>query len=299
MPVFISYSHQDREFADTLAIQLVRNRVNVWLDKWELRVGDSLLERIQTAIQGSSALLVVLSKASVQSAWCRRELNAGLTRELEERQVVLLPLLLEDCEVPLFLRDKLYADFRTNFDDGLRAVLEGVAAVTNADSGRVEHPGFHMDWSFDWGSLSGRFYLRVTIIEQGPDRTYTMLSEIVAAANDKATGRYLMFEQADLGWAARQVVVEALSELSDHPAMRVLVDDSQAQTRLLTLDDPRTGIAYDVTVTVRRLGNDSGKDTLLDVGSQIAQIQPVMKERTRPLTADEQAQFIKILGQTV
>ena len=38
MPIFISYSHEDSEFVDRLAAQLVRNRVYIWLDRWELRV---------------------------------------------------------------------------------------------------------------------------------------------------------------------------------------------------------------------------------------------------------------------
>ena len=66
---------------------------------------------MQQAIQDSSALLVVLSKASVASEWCRKELNAGLMRELDEKRVVVLPLLVDDCEIPLFLREKMYADF--------------------------------------------------------------------------------------------------------------------------------------------------------------------------------------------
>jgi hypothetical protein len=107
MPIFISYSHEDKTFVDRLAMQLVAYKAKVWLDKWELHVGDSLIKRIQDAIAGASALLVVLSKASVKSEWCKKELSAGLVRELEEKRVVVLPVLKEDCEVPLFLRDKL------------------------------------------------------------------------------------------------------------------------------------------------------------------------------------------------
>jgi hypothetical protein len=134
MPIFISYSHQERDFVDTLSYHLVKAKAHVWVARWELRVGDSLLNRIESAIQSASALLVILSEASTKSEWCRKELTAGLVRELEERRVVVLPVLLEECTVPLFLRDKLYADFRTDFDAGLRAVLESVARVTN-DSG--------------------------------------------------------------------------------------------------------------------------------------------------------------------
>ena len=91
MPVFISYSHKDKEFVDELAGNLVLERHNVWLDRWELNVGDSIVERIQNALTESSAMLVILSKHSVESEWCKKELNAGIVRELDEKKVVVLP----------------------------------------------------------------------------------------------------------------------------------------------------------------------------------------------------------------
>ena len=80
MPIFISYSHKDKKFVDKLAMQLVRRNVNVWLDRWELSVGDSLVERVQEAVDGASALLVILSNASTASEWCKKELEAGFLR---------------------------------------------------------------------------------------------------------------------------------------------------------------------------------------------------------------------------
>src|SRR4051812_23154787 len=108
MPIFISYSHADSEFVDRLATQLVQQAVNVWVDRWEINVGDSLIDKVEEAIAGASALLVVLSRASVESNWVKKEVNAGLVRELEEKQVVVLPVLVEDCKIPVFLREKFF-----------------------------------------------------------------------------------------------------------------------------------------------------------------------------------------------
>lgn len=112
MPIFISYSHEDKVFVDMLARNLVFARHNVWIDRWELGVGDSLTNKIQDVLTSSNAILVVLSKSSVDSAWCKRELTAGLVRELEERRTIVMPCVIDDCVIPLFLRDKLYANFR-------------------------------------------------------------------------------------------------------------------------------------------------------------------------------------------
>ena len=72
MPIFISYSHADKAFVDELALNLIKHDAHVWVDTWELNVGDSILNRVQEAIQSSSALLIVLSKASVASEWCKK-----------------------------------------------------------------------------------------------------------------------------------------------------------------------------------------------------------------------------------
>ena len=62
MPLFISYSHVDRDFVDQLAVQLVARNVNVWLDRWEMHVGESLIDRIQKAITDASAASMVKYK---------------------------------------------------------------------------------------------------------------------------------------------------------------------------------------------------------------------------------------------
>lgn len=58
------------------------------MDRWELSLGEPLIDKVQSAVEGASALRVVLSKASVESEWCKKELIAGLFRELDEKRVV-------------------------------------------------------------------------------------------------------------------------------------------------------------------------------------------------------------------
>ena len=103
MGVFISYSSKDKSFVEKLSNKLVENRVGVWLDKWEMKPGDSLIDKIQNGIEDSSHLLVVLSKNYAESEWCRKEQNAGLIKEIDNKQVVVIPILLEDCTLPMFL----------------------------------------------------------------------------------------------------------------------------------------------------------------------------------------------------
>jgi hypothetical protein len=124
--VFLSHSSADKPFVSRLAVDLRSNNVPVWYDRWELKVGDSLLKRIDEGITESSFLAVVLSANSVKSAWVEKELNAAISRELNEKRVVVLPLVIDNCSIPTFLREKVYADFRTSYDAGLRALLDRI-----------------------------------------------------------------------------------------------------------------------------------------------------------------------------
>ena len=101
------------------------------MDRWELALGDSLTEKIEGALTSADAILVILSKNSVESQWCKRELSAGLMRELEERKVLVMPCVIDDCKAPLFLRDKLHADFRADPDEAFNLVDKSLARISN------------------------------------------------------------------------------------------------------------------------------------------------------------------------
>src|SRR5712671_4929946 len=130
--VFISYSSKDRALVSRIANDLRAIGANVWWDKWEMKVGDSLNKKIQEGIGQAGWFCIALSKNSVTSPWVERELTSGMVRELEERRVFVLPLLVEDCEVPLFLRDKIYADFRHSYEQGFAELADRVAPRIDA-----------------------------------------------------------------------------------------------------------------------------------------------------------------------
>jgi hypothetical protein len=121
--LFLSYASKDKAFAKKLAGDLTGLGVKVWIDLWEMKVGDSINRKIQSGISESSWLGIILSPNSVNSPWVEKELSAALTKELEEKEVFVLPILYADCKIPLFLRDKVYADFRSSYGQGLEALL--------------------------------------------------------------------------------------------------------------------------------------------------------------------------------
>ena len=294
MPVFISYSHQDSVFATELAAQLVKHKAKVWIDQWELHIGDSLIDRIQEAIQGASALIVILSKASINSEWCKKELSSGLLRELEEKRVVVLPTIIEECEIPLFLRGKMYADFRTDFDKGLRDTLEAVSRVTSEGLGRYEVPERTIDWAIDHGYIDDIFSMRITVVEQAQDQPYCVLTEIKINANEIATERYRRFEKEDIDWSERRAIVHEFARLSKNIDLRLLLEDEFPKTKKIEMRDQKIESAFDIQITARRLGEDTGRDILLNLTGQLESITEAQRLNLRAPTPGEIKKMKKI-----
>lgn len=109
--IFLSHSSKDKEFVRRLAKDLHQAGAQVWIDDGEIKLGDSLIEKISEGVDEMDYLAVVLSKNSVESEWVKREINIALTGEVINKKVKVLPLVLDDCKIPAFLRDKLRADF--------------------------------------------------------------------------------------------------------------------------------------------------------------------------------------------
>ena len=151
--VFISYSSEDSIFVDNLVNKLRLRSVDVWYDKLEIRVGDSIVDKISNGLNASDWLLICFSKASIQSKWVRQELNAAVALTLK-RGAFILPVLIEAVEVPTILLDRKYADFVKDpnqaFNDILKVVAPGVSEFNDENS------------QIAWGILAKMFENSIT-----------------------------------------------------------------------------------------------------------------------------------------
>ena len=120
---FLSHSARDKPFIRQLATDLTKNGITVWLDEQMIKVGESIVERVGQGLAESDYFLIALSDNSVNSEWVQKELNQALLKEIEEKQVKVLPLKLSDCVIPPLIKDKKYADFSSNYRAGLTDLL--------------------------------------------------------------------------------------------------------------------------------------------------------------------------------
>ncbi len=123
--VFFSYSPEDSEFALPLAARLRAAGADVWIDKWEaLTPGQKWLYNRHAAMNKCPTFLVILSPSSLTSP----EVMSSTDLAIQEGKRV-IPVLYRECEVPLRLRRLQYVDFRTDYDCGLKTLLETLGAL--------------------------------------------------------------------------------------------------------------------------------------------------------------------------
>jgi hypothetical protein len=106
--VFVSHASEDKaRFVLPFATVLRQNGVDAWVDQWEMRPGDSLVDTIAHAITDAHGLIIVLSKYSIDKSWVREELNAAIVQRINTNFKI-IPVVLDQCDVPVLLRSILY-----------------------------------------------------------------------------------------------------------------------------------------------------------------------------------------------
>lgn len=130
--IFVSHAHEDRDAAHQITIALAKAGLDPWLDAQELRSGDELLKTIATVLDEAQYFAIVLSRTALTKRWVLAEMRMALTAEIEKGHPKMVVLRLDDCEVPIELRHKVYLDFRGRFDDALKELADHVSGIARA-----------------------------------------------------------------------------------------------------------------------------------------------------------------------
>jgi hypothetical protein len=131
-------------FAKKIVAALESAGVGLWIDDQELKAGDSLLDRIQSAIDRANFFMILLSPNSVASRWVQEELKFAMTRQLKGIDRFVIPLVVEPCDIPPFLQDRVYVDFtnKRRFKSNAAKLLHAIdqASGDGSDVDSVNYP---------------------------------------------------------------------------------------------------------------------------------------------------------------
>ncbi|HKP52644.1 MAG TPA: SUMF1/EgtB/PvdO family nonheme iron enzyme [Chloroflexia bacterium] len=227
--IFLSHSSHDTEAVRHLAEDLKRVGLQVWLDDWEIRVGDIIPQKVQEGLDASDYLAVWMTRDAMESGWVEREWQTRLYDEANNRSKIVLPLLAEDIQLPGFLRPKRYADFRRDYGQGLLDLLRVVGLQSWENNFGIKFalimPGAFLMGS-DEGEENERPVHQVTIT-----RPYYMAIYAVTQGQWKE----IMHSEP---WKEKGYVKEHVQEGDDYPAVYVSWYDAQDfLTKLSEIDN--------------------------------------------------------------
>lgn len=125
--VFISYSHKDKVFVDRLALDLKSKGMDVWVFEKKIKVGESIIQKVEEGIARCDYFCLVISRHSVNSNWVKREYRTALNKQLSSGTTpTILPILIQDVELPELLKEIKYADFLRDYSSGFNQLLDAI-----------------------------------------------------------------------------------------------------------------------------------------------------------------------------
>ena len=137
MDAFLSHSSRDMDVAIRLEQGLAAEGVTVWLDHDNIRAGGLLIDKLQTALRDSQNIVVLWSSASATSPWVTTEWTSVVNLNHQRTTTTskgIIPCLLDDTPLALFLLNYVFVDFRPSFDDGLARVLQALKGARKEET---------------------------------------------------------------------------------------------------------------------------------------------------------------------
>jgi hypothetical protein len=119
--IFISHSTANDSFVNRLSDELQIHGIQTWVDHRDMPAGSRWVAELEAALTGSDVMLLVLSEASTSSSYVESEWHTFFNMGRK-----IIPLRLDNCDVPLFLRTFHQVDFRQSerFAEAFASLLQ-------------------------------------------------------------------------------------------------------------------------------------------------------------------------------
>jgi len=139
---FLSHSTGDKPIVYRVASYLSAAGIRCWVDEAEILPGESLIRKISDGVFDCDFVLAFLSPKSCSSEWVNKELSLAMHREINDRRVVVIPIVVDPCPIPRFLIDKLYINIGPGFEFNaqLEKLADGIRRLAGANTPLQTHP---------------------------------------------------------------------------------------------------------------------------------------------------------------
>lgn len=129
--MFISYAASDRRLVERIRDELFRSGIELAEDAWETTDRRDWMSWIGRAISTSDVVVAILSPEATASPGVETEL--ALAHDLDRLGAELIPVLAVPTELPDAVRERALVDFTSDFNSGIRTLLEQIQTVTRSN----------------------------------------------------------------------------------------------------------------------------------------------------------------------
>lgn len=200
-------------------------------------------------------------------------------KELNSKQTVVIPIMLEDCTVPIFLQEKVYADFRGDFNDEFTELFRSLSIIANDHMGRFYNNGLIVDFAFNWGMLDDDFIVQLDFINFMDKGDRTFLLQVEVKGNETATRRFKEQLKNNVEYLMPETVILTLHEHQLLNSLNIRIKNDQPFHNRIAIQDISTDQVFYVTIRGVLMGKDDGNDVVVHFSDYTTNLMEDRKER--------------------
>lgn len=206
---FISHRSDDKPWVRTLATNLQKAGLSVFLDEWELVPGDSFVAALEQGLENSAGGALVCTPGALESGWVRAEYDRMIARRASRGDGFrLVPVVLDPCAPKFpFLESVHHVDFSQpdRYRESFQRLLCGLNGEPPGPSPWFEGDLETADYSRYAAPLAnGLLEPARAWVEQVFEALYSRRAVVMPAPEDRLDGRQtaLIRQQAEVEFGA-------------------------------------------------------------------------------------------------
>lgn len=137
--IFISHSEYDTKIAIRLYQDLKKAGALPWMEKSDLLPGQNRENTVRLAIKKSDYAIILISSQSVKQRGFvhkQRKFAMDVHDEVPESGIFVIPVRVDDCEIPIGLENLCPTDLFPEYECGLNKIKQVIVSKTKGGNGR-------------------------------------------------------------------------------------------------------------------------------------------------------------------
>ena len=151
---FIAYAVENKDFRDNISKLLARFGVTTWVHTKDIKTGQNYERAINDGIAQADNFILFLSKESINSEYCKKELDIAL--DYNKRIIPILTEVLHEDEIPEPIRLLQYVDFsneaksQQEFNENYREKIARLITEINKEKGFYQKHKRYLAQALKW-----------------------------------------------------------------------------------------------------------------------------------------------------